>query len=220
MTILAVLLGLILSVQIFGNPSDRLDSSLEAVSWLIWAAFVIEYLLLLWLAPSRREMVRTHKLDLFLIIVPFLRPLRVLRVLRAVAGFSAAIVTGRRILARRGLQWIIVSVAVVLIASAALTMVVERQDTEGTITSFGTALWWAIVTATTVGYGDVAPITPAGRAIAVVLMFVGIGLLSLITANIASLFVEQDVHEENDELRSELASLNSKLDLLLSLIHI
>ena len=73
----------------------------------------------------------------------------------------------------------------------------------------------AIVTSTTVGYGDVAPITPAGRAIAVVLMTVGIALLSLITAHVASLFAEQDVQDENDELKAELAIMHEKLDLLL-----
>lgn len=123
--------------------------------------------------------------------------------------------TARRVMTQRGLQWIVLTVAGVIFGAAALTMVVERQDPDASITSFGTALWWAIVTCTTVGYGDHSPVTPAGQGIAVVLMLVGIALLSIITANIASLFVEQDVQDENDELRAELDSLNAKLDELL-----
>ena len=212
MSILAILLGIIIAFQILANPSDSTDATLESVSWLIWAAFVLEYLVLFWLAPNRRQMVATHKLDLFLIVVPFLRPLRVLRAMRAFAGFAAGLAMARRVMERRGMQWVIVAVLLILTAGASLTMIVERQDPEGTITTFGTAVWWAIVTSTTVGYGDVAPITPAGRAIAVVLMTVGVALLSLITAHVASLFVEQD---ENDELKAELAIMHEKLDLLL-----
>lgn len=215
LTVLAVALGIILCVQFFGNPSEATNATLDVVTWLIWAAFLLEYLLLLWLAPSRREMIRTHKLDLFLIVVPFLRPLRVLRLLRVIAGFGSGFMMARRVMARRGMQWVIVSVLLIIVAGATLTMIAERQDPEAAIVSFGTALWWAVVTSTTVGYGDVAPITPAGRAIAVVLMIVGIALLSIVTANVASMFVEQDVQDENDELRSELAAMNAKLDLLL-----
>ena len=216
MTILALVLGIVLLAQYFSSPTESQSRALDVVSIVILVAFIAEYVTLLWLAPDRRQMIRTHKLDLFLIVVPFLRPLRVLRLLRAFAGFSAAFVMGRRIMARRGLQWIVVAVVVVIIMGAVLTLLAERQNPDAAITSFGTALWWAVVTCTTVGYGDVSPITPAGRVIAVILMLVGIALLSVLTANVASLFVEQDVQDENDELRAELAAMNTKLDLLLA----
>lgn len=214
-TLLALVLGVILAVQFFFDLAPETDSTLERVGWIIWAVFVVEYLVLLLIAPDRRRMVTTHKLDLFLILVPFLRPLRILRLVRSAAGLAAFFVTARRVMTERGLQWIIFIVTAVIFAAAALTMAAERQDPEATITNFGTALWWAIVTCTTVGYGDHSPVTPAGQGIAVVLMLVGIALLSIITANIASLFVEQDVQEENEALRAELDSVNAKLDELL-----
>lgn len=215
MSILSIVLAVVLLIQFFDNPSASTDTTLVTVSWLIWAAFVVEYLLLLWLAPDRKEMVRTHKLELFLIVVPFLRPLRVLRLLRVFAGFATGFTMARRVMRRRGMQWLIVAVLFIMATSAVLTMIAERQDPNAAITDFGTAMWWAVVTSTTVGYGDVAPITPAGRAIAVVLMVVGIAVLSVVTANIASLFVEQDVQDENDELKAELEAMHKKLDLLL-----
>lgn len=64
--------------------------------------------------------------------------------------------------------------------------------------------WWAVVTATTVGYGDVSPVTLEGRLIAVVLMLTGIGVIGVFTATVASLFFEQD--------RSELAEVHRRLD--------
>lgn len=216
MTVFALLLGVILAVQYFVDLSDSTNSTLNVLTWFIWAAFVIEYMTLLWLAPNKREMVRTHILDLFLILVPFLRPLRVLRLLRAAAGLGSAVVMARRIMKRRGMQWALLSVTAIIVVGAGLTLLAERDHPDAAIDSFGTALWWAIVTCTTVGYGDVSPITAAGRATAVVLMIVGIALLSLVTANIASLFVEQDTQDENEALREQLEEVNRKLDQLLS----
>lgn len=216
MTILALLLGLVLLAPVFFSVTETTERNLDLTSWFIWAAFVAEYLVLLWTAPSRKDMMRTHKLDLFLIVVPFFRPLRLLRLLNVFASFGAVVVMGNRIMQRRGLQWILVAVGAVIVLGAFLTMLAERQDPTASIDSFGTALWWAVVTSTTVGYGDVSPVTPGGQGIAVVLMLVGIALLSVITANIASLFVESDLEDENDELRDQLIEVNAKLDQLLS----
>ena len=73
--------------------------------------------------------------------------------------------------------------------SAALTLAVEEGG-DGSIDSFGDALWWAITTVTTVGYGDTFPVTPAGRCIAWFLMITGIALFGVITANVAAFFME------------------------------
>ncbi len=62
--------------------------------------------------------------------------------------------------------------------------------------SFPDAVWWAIVTLTTVGYGDISPVTSGGRLIGVVLMFFGIGVLGLFTATIAGVFVEKRLRKE------------------------
>ena len=216
MTVLALILGLILLAPLFFQLMDTTERNLDIAGWVIWVCFIVEYSVLLWLAPSRKDMVKTHKIDLFLIVVPFLRPLRLLRLLNIFASFGAVGVMGRRIMERRGLQWILVAIALVIVSGAFLTMMAERQDPSSSIDSFGTALWWAIVTSTTVGYGDVSPVTPGGRGVAVVLMLAGIALLSIVTANIASLFVESDLEDQNDELREQLDEVNKKLDRLLS----
>jgi voltage-gated potassium channel len=215
MMILAVILGVILLVQYFADVSSAANTTLDALSWFIWAMFVAEYLLLMWLAPVKRDMFRDHLLDLFLIVVPFLRPLRVLRLLRAFVGFGAATVIARRVLARRGLNWILLAVMFLIVSGARLTQWFERADPEGGIDSFGDALWWAITTCTTVGYGDITPTSSGGRAVAAVLMILGIGLLSIVTANIASVFVEQDSADEVDDLSRQLADVNTKLDRVL-----
>lgn len=60
------------------------------------------------------------------------------------------------------------------------------------INSIAEGVWWAIVTTTTVGYGDIAPVTTGGRIVAVILMFTGIGCIGTITANVASYFYKTD----------------------------
>ena len=66
---------------------------------------------------------------------------------------------------------------------------VERGAHGANITTFGDALWWAMTTVTTVGYGDQFPVTTTGRIVAAALMLVGISLLGLITATVAASFV-------------------------------
>ena len=78
--------------------------------------------------------------------------------------------------------------ALVLLGAAGLTLFEDR--------SFPDALWWAIVTVTTVGFGDIAPASLGGRLIGVVLMFFGIGVLGMFTATIAGVFVEKRLRKE------------------------
>lgn len=69
---------------------------------------------------------------------------------------------------------------------------------EEDITSFGEGIWWAIVTTTTVGYGDIAPETIPGRVTAILLMFIGIGCISMITGSVAS-YLTKPVHLDSDK---------------------
>ncbi len=72
----------------------------------------------------------------------------------------------------------------------------EHSETEANIHSLWDSFWWAIVTVGTVGYGDKYPVSVAGRLVGLVLIFSGVGLMSLLTATIASVFVERKIKEE------------------------
>lgn len=78
-----------------------------------------------------------------------------------------------------------------LIAATGATLVFLVEGAKGNIKTFGDALWWAIVTMTTVGYGDFYPTTGQGKIVAFFVMLSGVGLLSFLTATIASVFVER-----------------------------
>lgn len=194
--------------------SDDATAAFEVCGWLIWGAFVVEYLWLLYLAPSRAEMIRTHKLDLVIVLVPFLRPLRFLRVVRlatAATGLGRAVAALRRIGGRPGFQPFFATVTGVVFVGAGLALAFEHEQEEASIGNFAEALWWAVVTCTTVGYGDHFPVTTGGQIVAVMLMLVGISGLSVLTASIAALFVDQDDEPGLRELRTQLDRIEAML---------
>jgi voltage-gated potassium channel len=104
--------------------------------------------------------------------------------------------TVRAIVGTNALGWVLAACALVVVLGAGTVMVAEPD-----LGHCGDAVWWAVVTATTVGYGDIAPVTLAGRAVAVVLMIVGIGTLGMITGSIATYFVGQHRGPANPHLR-------------------
>jgi voltage-gated potassium channel len=85
----------------------------------------------------------------------------------------------------------------------------ERGNPDANIASYPDALWWAVTTITTVGYGDRFPMSSAGRAVAVVLMIAGIAMFGVITATIAAYFVEQQAEED---VASRLDQIMERLD--------
>ena len=80
------------------------------------------------------------------------------------------------------------------------------------VESFWSGVWWAVVTATTVGYGDIAPTSPGGRAIAVVLMLVGVGLVATLAAAIAAYFVGKDDESESQAVEQRLERIEAVLE--------
>ena len=156
---------------------------LNLVSWIVWACFAIDYVARMLLSTDRMAYLRTHKLDLLMVLLPMLRLLRVFLVLRkALAKVSTDKIAGS-----------IVSIVIVVVLGSAFLMWWVEGSTEGaTITSFRRAVWWAVVTTTTVGYGDYTPITPVGRAIAILLMILGIGLIGTVSATVAAWFVTRE----------------------------
>lgn len=172
-------------------------ATLDAADTGLWIAFAVEYLLLLVLAPARGKYVRTHLVELALVALPMLRPLRILRsarllrlarVGRVVAGAASAAKVSRRQLATSATLYAPAAALLLVLASAAIARDAERSAPSSNIKSYGDAVWWAMTTVTTVGYGDRYPVTVAGRVVAVGLMLVGISLLAIVTASMAAAF--------------------------------
>jgi voltage-gated potassium channel len=172
-----------------------------AITWIAWGAFAIDYIARLALAPDRARYIVRHLHDLAVIVLPLLRPLRLLRLITVIGALNRR--TGSSL---RGRVVVYVAGSTVMLTSvAALAMLdAERDAADANITTIGDALWWAITTITTVGYGDRYPTTTTGRAIAVGLMIAGIALLGVVTATLASWLVER-VSAENAAERTATA---------------
>ena len=112
----------------------------------------------------------------------------------------------------RGAAIVIASVSTVMTVGAGLLMTVVDGEN---FPSIGSGLWWAVQTVTTVGYGDIIPMNLAGQLVAAVVMLLGIGFLTVITASITSTFVSRSRHEPSDAetaMAEQLRQLDSRLE--------
>ena len=105
------------------------------------------------------------------------------------------------ILRHHSLFRVLIAAAATLILGAWLVLLFEENNKSSNIHSYPDALWWAIVTVTTVGYGDRYPVSEGGRAVAVILMLLGIGLIGVLTATVASVFVKEHTDANKEEYR-------------------
>jgi voltage-gated potassium channel len=196
----------VLLVPLVRPVHGSVASTFAVIDYMVWALFALEYVIKLYLSPDRGKFVRTHILDLLIVAVPFFRPLRIGRLARlGRVGIVArrAVGRGKSVMTHKGLHFVLLTVAIIIFACAGLVTIAERDAPGSSIHNLGQGLWWAMVTVTTVGYGDRAPVTPLGQGLAVFLMLAGIGLLGVLTATFASYFVGQDL-DKNQAEREEL----------------
>jgi voltage-gated potassium channel len=218
LAVAAVLFLVLFSRQVLVQPHGREGHIVWAVDWAIWGLFVVDYVVRLCLADNRWHWFLRHLLDFAIVTLPLLRPLRLLRLLVLIEVLQKAIGD-----AFRGRIVVYTASGVVLLIYTASLAVFdkERYLHGATINSFGKALWWSITTVTTVGYGDVYPVTNTGRVIAVLLMIGGISLVGVVTAALASWIIERVTEEESvmqaatvahvEQLRNEIRALGKEL---------
>lgn len=221
MLVLSLAIIPLLLIPLIWDISAGLETTFLALDWFIWAAFVVEYGVRLWLAPAKWDFVKRNKIDLLVIVLPFLRPLRVMRSARALRVLRAARVVafvGRGfdaatdVLTRHKLHYAIAVTAAVVFGGALLVETFERGAPAANITSLPDALWYAITTVTTVGYGDRFPTTPAGRGVGVVLMVVGIALFGFLAGSLATFFLERREEQEVDPKLDEIAQRLERIE--------
>jgi voltage-gated potassium channel len=201
-------------VRLHGGADKAVDIALLAV----YCIFVADYVVRLYLADPRGKWFVRHLWELPIIVLPFLRPLRLLSLAVVVDALQRAV--SHTIRGRVIVYTACGAVAIVYAASLAI-LDVEGSHPESKIHTLGDALWWSVTTVTTVGYGDLSPVTPMGKLVAVALMIGGIALVGSVTATLASWIVqrvaEEDTAEEVatraqiDELRDEISRLSNLL---------
>ena len=167
-----------------------LTGIMAAIAIITWVAFLIDMIARIALTERGRRVrfVLTHPVDVLSLFFPLFRALRVVGLLRHIPllnGRSGAAVRGTVI--AHALIYAVVFVYIIALA----TLQVERGAEGATISTFGDALWWAIVTLTTVGYGDTYPVTGAGRVLAGMLMAGGLVIIGTTSAIVVSYITER-----------------------------
>ena len=132
--------------------SEDVRRALMLADWMIWACFALDFGVKLAIAPRRLAFARSHWLEALMVVLPFLRPFRLLRLVRFVRvgvalGLNVQVVSD--IASQKGTKVIAATVILILVAGASLTFLFERAEDGANLTSYGDALWWAGVTMST-----------------------------------------------------------------------
>ena len=196
LTLLAVLFLIVFSIPAFVvDLSDNAQRYIELVQWICWLAFAFDLFFGLLTSKSKKEYLLKHPLELMSVLLPFLRPLRLMRVISFGGLALQKIAMGKQF----AITLKVALTAVFVSYIAAVQITISERDIEGSnIKTFSDGLWWAVTTVTTVGYGDRFPTTTEGRILAVMLMLVGISLVGVITASVASWFVRLSQEESKN----------------------
>lgn len=196
LTLLAILFLIGFSIPAFVTDlTDMTRSAIEVIQWLCWLVFAFDLVFGLATSRDRKDFLMKHPLEVASVLLPFLRPLRLMRVISFGSLALQKIAMGKQFAIT-----IKVAVTAVFVSYiAAVQITISERSVEGSnIKTFGDGLWWAVTTVTTVGYGDRFPTTNEGRILAVMLMLVGISLVGVITASVASWFVRLSQEESKN----------------------
>jgi voltage-gated potassium channel len=231
--ILLTVVGLILDTVPDLHPG--LEIWLEMLCWVSLVVFALEYVARVWVAPLRPDsppgimgyiswiVSPLALIDLFVlatIAIPDLPAafgaLRALRLLKLLSLLKLGRVSpGLRLIGSvissrmPELRSLLVTIIVLVTIAASLLYAVESEAGTKGFESIPHSMWWAIVTLTTTGYGDVFPTTAIGRGLAAIIMLLGVGIVALPAGIIANGFAEvarkkQDLEEQNDPRITEL----------------
>jgi voltage-gated potassium channel len=212
MAVLGVVWAVIGIVIITTNETGIAPTALVLTLFVLWLVVVVECAFRYVVAPDRRAYFSRRHVEPAMVVVPLFQLWRLAGVERVnvlwAEGFERIIA----ILRHRSLFRVLLAVTGLLFLGAWVVLLFEKHATGSNIHDYGDALWWAVVTVTTVGYGDRFPITGGGRAVAVILMMVGIGLIGVLTATVASFFVQEHTDANKAQLQAAHEDLGARLD--------
>ncbi|HET7559612.1 MAG TPA: potassium channel family protein [Limnochordia bacterium] len=191
------------------------DTGFRIAEWCIWSVFALEFGLSAYMERNLGRYLKRNWLSALVVFATFpwitglFSLFGLVRLSRLFLLIRVYLVVGWGVRAfgqsapRRGIIYLAMLTVLIVFVGGGLITIVEPQVVGD---SFGSGIWWAIVTTTTVGYGDIAPHTAGGRAIAVVLMFAGMGLVSTFAGTVAAQFMEfTQANAEKEKRESEEA---------------
>jgi len=187
-----------------------------AVNWAIWLVFLSDLIA----DFGRKASLGRKFLSLTIVVLSFpmlpdllelsglVRLARLSPLFRIALGAGKAVSAVQRVVGRTGVRFVAGASLVAVLLGGASFYVAEPE----TVGNVWNGMWWAIVTTTTVGYGDIAPVTLLGRAVGAILMLVGIGVFATLGGAVAAYFIESDSEARLDRIEAHLARIEEQLD--------
>ncbi|MGL4911108.1 MAG: potassium channel family protein [Romboutsia sp.] len=202
MAILSLIIAIILVLQLTLNLSYEMEILLTTIDFTIWVIFVVDYVVRFYKSRNKKKFFKRNLIDLISIIPLYsifrvFKSLRILKIgrlarLSELSKIIRVLAITRRtnknvseFMKTNNFNYTIGIAMVIIFLGSVLMSYVEDI-------SLGNALWWSIVTVTTVGYGDVTPITPLGRIVASILMIMGIGFIGSLTSTLSTYFIKKE----------------------------
>lgn len=174
MAILGLLYLAIYSIQVVYSRDINLSNAMEVASIAIWLLFTFDVLIRLIGSRNIPKFLKSSWLEILALAIPFMRILRIFRVVVAIRGLKPYLKTR---IAATGV-YLLLLLPLTWFAGAVAVLDAESSNPNSSITNLPDALWWALATITTVGYGEFYPTTLEGKFVAAILMVTGIALFS------------------------------------------
>lgn len=205
MIALTLLLIPAMAIPIMYNLSPVWERVIYVVDIAIWGAFYFEMFIKLLVSKNRLRTIKRNWFLVLILLIPsfrlfklarLARMLRVLRLFRLQSRIASLKEPPRKLF--YSVEYGVGALAIAIFSSAFILWQVENRA-EGAIQTFSEALWWAVITMTTIGYGDVVPTSTPGRIVGGITAIMGVLVFMIITAKLASYFVHYKVQETHDK---------------------
>jgi voltage-gated potassium channel len=198
---------IVLTTDVSGTASE----SLVATLFVLWVIMLVEYLVRLVISPDSRGYLKRRWVEPATVVVPALQGWHLIGIEKMTLLLHEGELRLEAILKHHSLFRVLLAALATLVIGAWLVLLFEEKTKTGNIHTYPDALWWAIVTVTTVGYGDRYPVSEGGRVVAAVLMLVGIGLIGVLTATVASVFIKEHTDANKETFNQGHADLGQQL---------
>jgi voltage-gated potassium channel len=214
MTLLGAAWLVVAIIVVTAKVNGTTSTLLVGILFTLWVILLVEYLVRLVITPDRRGYLKRRWVEPVTVVAPPLQGWRFVGIEKMCLLLHEGALRVEAVLKHHSLFRVLIAATVTLLLGAWLVLLFEENATGSNIHSYPQALWWAIVTVTTVGYGDRYPITEGGRIVASVLMLLGIGLIGVLTATVASVFIKEHTDANRQEYRRGHADLGERLSVI------
>ena len=211
MTILGIAWLVVAVVVLTTDLNGTASIFLVGALFVLWAVAFVEYSVRLLVTPDRRDYVKRRWVEPATVVVPPLQGWHLAGIEKVTLLVHEGFLRLVAVLRHHSLFRVLIAAAGTVLLGAWLVLLFEEKAKGSNIHNYPDALWWGIVTVTTVGYGDRFPASGGGRAVAVVLMLLGIGLIGVLTATVASVFIKEHTDANRDEVKQGHAGLGRQL---------